>query len=431
MKNYLVTFAILCAAFLPWGSARAQAEPAYIVGHTTPVDQQTIDRVDVWLAENPPLPVALVKYYAITCNDQVGSTNSRFICIAALNIQNPEAQWTIFSSNPNKPRNGIWFATLILYPNGTIQRYDTPESVGMENVFKRAMPITKPLYEAGGGSYVRFPWEPGKAVMYNGSEPCIWDCEDPVDARTVNFRSGDDYGTSAANDSVYASVTGSIAWVCESFGNVSAVRIDGSGDSFFYGGLVENANLTVGHSFNVGEIIATLAHGSYTNTCDGVVVQASSEWSWWWGVIMKSDDTFVAENAVLAPETAGASVFTWTCRDIELRKGDTITHCDGTGSGGANSESFWSYMIDGFYGMFDAMYTNLMPENQSADDLVTPLINSAKVVIRIAAVLMIGNFNLGPAVAMISVAIAMRSVIGVIQIIGAIIRIVKSIPFVP
>lgn len=437
MKKYFfitVIFLLMCAAFLPGLNVRAQTEPAYVVGHTTPVSQGVIDSVNYWLEDNPPLPTDEIKYYAITCNDEIGATGSRYICLAGLNIENPGDEWTIFSSSPENPRNGVWFGTLIVYSDGSVHRHDTPPVTKIMQ-FKKSAMVQHPKYFAGGGgNHVRFPFEPGKALTFYDTEPCIWSCENPANARTVYFRSGEDYGSFAANDSVYASVSGNIDWVCESFGSVRAVRIDGGADLFYYGGLFENENLVIGHSFAQNEIIATLRHGSYVNTCDGTVGQSETEWSLWWGVIMGDDDVFVAEGAVLDDKdglTPGYGNYFWTCKGQVIKPHQTMGHCDNTVNGGSHNESFWSYMIDGFYGIFDAFYTSLMPANMSAEDLITPLLNSVKVLVRIAAVLLIGQFNLGPAVAMIIVAISMRAVIGVIQVIGAIIRIVKSIPFVP
>jgi hypothetical protein len=254
-------------------------------------------------------------------------------------------------------------------------------------------------------------------------------------------------GSGAANDQAYASAPGDVDFVCDDDTTV-AITTSGSMDSFLYAHLLNNANLEIGHTFSSGGVIGSLKHGSFADSC-GTAVQTAQHWHLHWGFELSSSAAFQAEGCLLTL-TAGVGVGgaataigeKWTCGNTIIRPSNYLTHYgnipindDGTAGdnpndlGAGSGPSFWDYLLIGFKGIFDTLFTNNLPEHQSVAAFIQPILSGVKIVFRIASVLLKGNFNLAPAAVMIVLTITFKTAVAFLFMVGAIIRIVKSIPF--
>lgn len=408
--------------------AHAQAQPGQIVSINSPISAELRAALTTWLETSPPSSAV---YYAVTYTQPIGFDT--YVSLVGLNIEHPDDFWSIVGDEFGN-QQVIWMDTVRVYEDGAI----TFPFAQQARTLKLALPALSPLPGAGGGSYVRFPWQPGKAVQYGILG--VHDADFGLDANTygaVDLISGTDMGSGAANDSVYASVSGTITHICN-YEDTRAVRLTGGGDTFLYAHLLPNANLVIDHTFQAGQMMGTLAHGSFVDEC-GNAIQKDKHWHLHWGFAM-SNNSFQAEGCILK----GTSVVgAWQCGNTNVKvlgylyhygnigvNPDTGTVGIHLGEAAGGGPSFWDYILPGFKGIFDALLLNNLPEHSSAtSQLITPIMNGVKIVFRIAGVLLRGNLNLAPALGVVVLAISIKLTLTLITFAGYIWRIIKSIPF--
>lgn len=443
--NLLMALAIMAGLLLvAIQPAQAQAAPGQIVWINKPISSELRDALDAWLASPPSSAV----YYAVTYTQPIGE--DYYATMVGLNIQNPDDPWS-FTGLHTVDENGapvlttqvIWIETIRVSPDGSVT-YPFRENQ-TSAAFKLSMPIDAPSLGAGGGSYVRFPWQPSKVIkwsllgVHGGG-----DLADEREWRAMDWASGSDMGSGAANDQFYASVGGQIEAVCDD-GTSVAILVEGNGDSFIYGNLKDNANLVLGHSFSAGQSMGSVIHGAFFGAC-GNAIQQDDRWSGHWGFVILNN-TFKAEGCILS-NPAGAEKWHWTCGNTVIQPNSPIYHYgnvtpsvdpgtlpahaywEGPASGGG--PSFWDYFIEGAKGLFDELFLSKLPEHESANSIfINSILNGVKIVFRIVNVLIRGNLNLVPAATVVVIAITINLGLGVVTLAGYVIRIIKSIPFIP
>jgi hypothetical protein len=430
---------ILLSLFSPQQAVRAQSA-ASVIYTTIPVDGELRARVDEWLATSPPTNEI---YYAITYTQPYG-LDAYYVSLVALHLQSPDESWSFTGDEETGESKVAWFGTILLHNDGSAEMFSTSggEIGGVSKLASLIEPA--PALGAGGGAYVRFPWQPSKAVKYGvlGVHSAGYSLS-ATNWRAVDLVSGSDMGSGAANDQVYASVAGSVDYVCQD-SDSTAIKVSGSGDEFLYAHLVDNANLTIGHTFSSGSVIGSLVHGSFAGdlvgNC-GYAAQTAEHWHLHWGFKM-ANTRFQAEGCILtqavsvgAGDVAIGTAGAWQCGNTTVKTNGVLTHFgDIPGNdGGAqtNDVNFFDYLLVGFKGIFDALIGNTLPEHNSEAFFIMPILNGIKIVFRIVNILIRGNFNLVPASAMIIATITFRFAIGGVIIVAAIMRIIKSIPMIP
>jgi hypothetical protein len=445
MKKYLYFFLVgmfVFALLSPQAGAAAQGT-ASVIYTTIPVDAELRGRVDTWLSTSAPTNDI---FYAITYVQAYG-LDAYYVSLVALHLETADEPWSFTGDETTGENKVSWFGTILVHNDGAVEMFTTSTgpSADVLSPFKLAMPIVPaPALGAGGGAYVRFPWQPSKAVKYGvlGVHSAGYSLS-ATNWRAVDLVSGSDMGTGAANDQVYASVTGTVDYVCQD-SDSTAIKVSGSGDQFLYAHLLHNANLAIGHSFSAGGVIGSLKHGSFAGdlvgNC-GYAVQTAEHWHLHWGFQM-ANTQFQAEGCILtqalsvgAGDVAVGTSGAWKCGNTTVKVNDILTHYgnipgNDTGSQ-TNDMNFFDFMLLGFKGIFDAMIGNTLPEHNSEVQFIAPILNGVKIVFRIVNILIRGNFNLAPAATMIIATIAFRGVIGLIFLAASIMRIIKSIPMIP
>jgi hypothetical protein len=251
--------------------------------------------------------------------------------------------------------------------------------------------------------------------------------------RAVDLVSGDDLGGSAASSAVYASDAGTVDYVCDD-GTSVAIRTHNTstGDYFIYAHLLDNENLTMSHPFTQSEFLGSLKYGTFDDSC-GWAEQASNHFHVHW-MFTPASGAFQAENCILTVSSAK-----WTCGTETVGVGGKLyggggaggngTDDPGTGTSGSNREkSFWDYVLIGFVSIFDRGALKLMPEHNSPTALILGLMNMVRVFFRLVWTLTKFNINLGPVMALLFIVIASRLMFGIVWLVFAILRTIKSIP---
>lgn len=431
MKNkFLILFSLvlvfaLLTATIP---AHAQTAPGQIVSVNEPISPELRDALELWLQTPPSSAV----YYAVTYTQPIGMDN--YVSMVGLNIASPDAPWSVTGDEFGNTQV-IWLDTLRVFADGTVTRPFSETSSSA--AFKLAMPIYQPVLGAGGGSYVRFPWQPSKAVQFGvlGIHNSDFGLEG---GKAVDLISGSDMGSGAANDWAYASVSGTVNYICN-YGDTVAVRITGGGDSFLYAHLLPNANLELDHSFSAGQKIGQLKHGTFTDEC-GNALQQDDHWHLHWGFLM-SAGKFQAEGCFL---TGAGPLAKWMCGNTETRPlgflyhyGNIGTNPDPgtvgshTGTGAGGGPSFWDYFLEGTLGFVDYLFDASLPEhNSNISDLADGVLSGVKIVFRISYMLLRGNLNLAPAFTLIVGAITIVMALRLIAFVFIVWRaLLQLVPF--
>lgn len=434
--NILMLF-VICGALVLSVTTRAEAQvPApEIISINSPISEDLRGALDAWLWNSPP---SVASYYAVTYTQASG--NGTYVSMVALDLSSPDEEWH-FTGKEVEDEDGnkqvinqvIWFDTVFVDEFGTVS-FPFAENENASTPFKMAMPDPG----AGGGSYVRFPWQPSKAVQWGllGVYHPLYGTDDSW--RAIDLISGSDMGSGAANDQVYASVAGEITYLC-SYGNSVAVKISGNGDSFLYANLVDNANLEMGHSFAAGSVIGRLVHGAFVDEC-GYAAQQDNHWQLRWGFVI-GGNKFQAEGCTLIDEDyTGPKKWEWRCGNTITKPLGFLYHYGNLGvssgdpndpyfMGNGGGPSFWDFLIGGMSDLLDALLISKLPKHNSINNVfIYALQNGVKIVFRILQVLIKGNLNLIPAATVIGIAIGVKLALRSIVVIGYIIRIIKSIP---
>jgi hypothetical protein len=441
--NLLMAFVIITGLILvAIQPVNAQTEPGQIIWINSPISSDLRAALDAYLQSPPSSAI----YYAVTYTEPRG--DSHYVTMVGLNIQSPDDPWSFTGLETVSPTGEhiyttqvIWMETLLVAPDGTIT---LPFAHSTSAAFKLSMPIDAPLKD-GGGTYVRFPWQPSKAVqwtalgVHGGGDLEIGD-----NWRAVDFVSGSDYGAGAAGDGVYASSHGEIQAICKDGVSV-AIRVVGD-ESFIYGNLEDNAGIALEHSFQAGQKLATMKHGTFMGGC-GNAIQQDQHWSVHWG-FRTLNSTYKAEGCLLS-NPSGPDKWKWQCGTTTIKPLGFMYHygnvssvpgsdpgTDGVhiypGEGNGGGPSFWAYFLTGVKDIFDALILKRMPNhNSKMTPFVNAIMNGVKIVFRIVGVLIRGNLNLVPAATVIVLAITIKLALWIVELAGYIVRIIKSLPFIP
>lgn len=431
MKNkplLLFTFVMVFAMLAAVVPVRAQTTAGQIISVNEPISAELRAALEAWLQTPPSSAV----YYAVTYTQPIGMDT--YVSMVGLNIANPDDPWSLAGDEFGNTQV-IWLDTLKVLADGTVTLpYAVPSSSA---AFKLAAPIYQPVIGAGGGSYVRFPWQPSKAVQFGvlGIHDAEFGLED---GKAIDLVSGSDMGSGAANDFAYASVSGTVNYICD-YGDTVAVRLTGGSDSFLYAHLLPNANLELDHTFSAGQKIGSLKHGTFTDEC-GNAFQQDDHWHLHWGFLM-SGGRFQAEGCYL---TGTGALAKWNCGNTETRvlgflyhygnigtnpdPGTVGTH---TGTGAGGGPSFWDYFLEGTLGLVDTLFGESLPEHDSnISDLADGILSGVKIVFRISYMLLRGNLNLAPAFGLIVGAITIVMALRLIAFIFIVWRaLLQLVPF--
>lgn len=452
-KKFLLTFLALASmlAFVVAPAPVQADEATQIVWINSPISSQLRFVLDNFLASENP---ANTQYYAVTYSQPKGQ--GYYVSLAGLNIQSPEDPWSLtgiesIDQNGNRQYTNqvLWWETILVdengqvsYPFRNVQARKNISGVGYSAFGTLLHDRFSPL-RAGGGSFVRFPWEPSKTMKFgllgvHGAGPLA---DESGEWRAIDLESGSDMGPSAASDKVYASVAGDVEAVC-SDGTSVAIRTGGD-EKFIYANMQENGNLEIDHSFSSGGYIGKLLHGSFNGTC-GNALQQAQRWTLKWGFVIQ-DNSFKAEGCSLT-NPPGAPKWAWHCGNITINPlgalqhyGNVVTTGGDPGTvdshilgewGQGGGPSFWDYLVIGISDIFNSLFLNSLPEHSSnINQLFDVILTGVKIVIRVAYVLLKGNLNLFPAAKVILLTIGIVLALRVVAVVVYIYRMIKALPF--
>jgi hypothetical protein len=383
----LIVIACLCSPYI----VSAQGEESHIIYSTKPVGDELVAVAEAWLNANHP---AHTIYYAITYV-QSGPTGT-YLCLAGLQIENVEQDW-------NVENNAIWTGTIKILSGGEV----VPFSANLSE--RGGNKLAAQHRAAGGGSYLRFPWEGGKSLVYGRRGVHGSGDYGTTGMLAVDLVGGNALGTNIASNTVYAVDGGDVDYVCED-GTSTAVRThnDTTGDYFVYAHLIDNDNLAMAHSFNQSDVIGKLVYGSFTDTCGWAVQQPTN---YHLHFMFTPTTLFQIEGCVL-----NIASQEWKCGDRTVKVNDTLyssgsgvpTGADDPSSGINNSVSaagmitFFDMFVGGMVFLAQGSLT-LMPSAESSFwTFRDNVINTVLILLKIAMVLVKGNLNLGLFMATIS-----------------------------
>lgn len=406
---------VLILTFVLALPVRAQEITPSVVDSTIPVDAGIRSAVDAWLATSAPVPYP---YYAITYVDPNIDT---FVSLVAVDIANPTDAW-----NATEDNTVVWRGSVIVRADNSVELFlpHTPAEIGLTpRLAIPKFPLPKP--DAGGGSYISFPWTAGKAMMY-GQNGVHDSGGIRVEFVAVDFVGGDDMGPGVAGPQVYASLGGTVEWVCTGASS-TAIQIysPGTTDHLFYANLVDNANLTGAHTFTKGEMIGVLKYGSFTDDC-GKATQSDNRYNLHMEVIPSTADTFRMENCVLSTVTGK-----WTCGTTAVSPGQFLrgstAGCalDDCGSAVAQA-SLWDGFLGGVISIYEKTIIASLPEH-SAMQFTYVIYNTVKLMLRIAWVMVYSNINLGHLMSALFVGLGIRTAFSVAEFIVFLLKAWKSL----
>jgi len=285
---------------------------------------------------------------------------------------------------------------------------------------------------AGGGSYVAFPWEAGKSTVYGPRGVHGTGDYGTSGLLAVDFVSGTGFGPSAANDGVYASDDGIVDYVCED-DTSSAIRTHNAttGDYFVYAHILANDNLDYDVEFAKGELIGSLKHGSFDDTC-GWAQQNSTSWHVHW-MFQPASGSFRAEDCRLTVSTQK-----WDCNGEEVGTGQYLFGGGGAGAlsasglgtasaGVADTQaSFWDYFLGSIIRIMDVLFFKQLPEHGTWPFLAA-IYNSIEIVFTLARVMLYGNLDISPLTFAISFAIGINLIFALVWIAAFALKAWKSL----
>jgi hypothetical protein len=416
-RAFSIIFVLLiCATFLTRPANALRQTSPYVFDTTIPVDGGVRADIDAWLATDNP---SIGTYYAITYARADGV--DWIVCIVAMNLDSPDEDWSL-TENAQGESKLIWLGTVRVYSDHSVELLTDPQE-GTAGFSRLAAPL---LPAPGGGPSIRWPFQIGKTVMYGprGVHNAGYSSYG-TDMKALDLVSGSDMGSGAANDQVFASWGGDVDYVCED-GTSTTIRVnDEAGNKFIYAHMVDNAALEVDHTFNKGDVIATLVHGTFDDDC-GYADQQPNHWHLHWG-FEPANNAYTVEGCVINTNTASIR-----CGDKTINTGSFITGMGGTpgyDDGRSSTPTFWDYLLVGFISIFDRGILKLLPEHSSPTLLPLTILTTIRFVLRLTYVLLISNFNMGPAMAALFLALAFRFiVVGAIYLVFVFLRTAKAIP---
>lgn len=421
MKKKLTTLLFVMLLMLPVSSAQAQEEQIApeIVDTTIPVDAELRSTVEAWLGLNAPVDNP---YWAITYVEASGMDDF-YVSIAALDIASPGDSWRITDDN-----TVAWMGTVFVRDDGNVELYSAPQETQQTN----GGMLASPVFDPGGGSYVRFPWESGGTMMYGprGVHEAGGGGAYATGFLAVDFVGGDDMGSGVASPRVSAAVSGEVDYVCAD-DTTTLVRLhnDTVNDYYIYAHLIHNENLTMGHEFGAGSLIGTLKYGSFDDNC-GWAEQKDNHYHLHFG-FQASGNTMRMEGCILNTDSER-----WTCGTNTVAPGEYLAGGGGSGGGGTgggddggietDQPSFWDYMVFGAISIWDKVVVQNMPDH-TAMQFTQVLTNSVKLGIKLARVMLYSNVNIGPLIAVVIFGFGVKAIFGVAEFFVFLLKALKTL----
>lgn len=409
LSMFLIAFLLAYMIGVTVPAQARQIVSGEIVYNTRPIDGVLRDQLDAWLAATPPAPL---DYWIVTYTKYDGL--KWYVSLVGQEIYDLEKDWSF------EDGDAVWMGTVTVLDDGTVSMYSTSPQTRL-NTPHLAMPALGP----GGGSYVSLPWQNGKTMMY-GSRAIHGEGEYGTSGMfAIDWVGGSDLGSGVASDDVYASAGGEIDYICED-GTSVAVRLEGSDDYFLYAHLAANGNLEMGHSFSSRGNLGSLVHGDFQDDC-GWAEQGPDHYHVHW-MFVPDDGFFRAGDCILDFDTTK-----WTCGTVEYGTGEYVRN-GGTGNGDGDDDpqtdnddvSFFDFTVAGFVVMFEESIIKLLPSHEAFEYTQT-LMNTVGLTIRIARVLVYGNVNLGPIIAVIIAGIGFKILFGIAWLIAFVFKAWKSL----
>lgn len=426
-KKYLLTFCLLLLFVLLAMPIRAHAQdavPAHVFETTRPVSSELRSALDDWLSTDNP---SAALYYVVTYTQP--DDGDMLVSLAGFDT---DQEWSL-TGNATGESHLVWMDSVRVADDGTVTMFSPHNQQQTRTlspfVSASLLSMINPASVLFGGGNVdyKFPFDVGKTVMYGplGVHAAGYTGSGETgDMVAVDLVSGTDMGVNFATGWVWPSAIGDVSFVCEDSDSTAVVVKSMNGDRFLYAHLLDNADLTLGHSF-VTASIGYLKKGSFGSPGEGCgwAEQRSTQYHLHWG-IEPAAGVFRVESCVLRADTGN-----WTCGDTTISPGEYIM------SRGINdttdpysSPTLFDNILTGMLNIYDKAVVQNMPEQSGNFALLTPIMNAMSIVFRVLNVLVMGNLNCVPAVGLLLIAITLRLQLGAIWLVGAVLRTIKAIP---
>lgn len=412
MKRILIPFVILAALIMATRPAQAQGETPRVIHSTRPIAPELKDHLDAWLATDAPSPVP---FYVVTYAKTVSGITQ--VSLLAVDVPTPELpeEWSAFEDGSQV----VWMGSVTVQEDGTVIPF--PSASRERGASKLALPALP----TGGGSYVAFPFQSGKAMLYGPRAVHGSGDYGTSGMVAVDLVSGDGLGAGAAPPYAYASDAGTIDYICDD-GTTVAVRTHNAstGDDFIYAHLLDNASLVMSGAFTRGQLLGSIKYGTFDDDC-GWAQQRDTNYHIHW-MFEPNGDTFQAEGCILR-----VSAKKWTCGTKEIGTGEWIQGGGGFGFGGdefASGQvemSFWDYLVFGFINFIRGSLFSILPTHNEFE-FFYQVLSSVRLVIRIAYVLLRANVNLTPIVVAIIYGIVVNAIMSTAWVWTAIAKVIKT-----
>lgn len=393
------------------GPVGAQGEAPYIIRTTTPVPAEVKAQVDAWLVTDPP---STARYYIVTYYEPRGA--EALVSLAGVNLETPDSPWRL--EDPSE-----WLGSVIVRGDGSVEMYNPLAVTSHGGGLMRAR-------MAGGGSYVMFPF-------YNNALYGPRGVHGSGDYGTsgmlfVDLVGGDDMGVASMPPKVIASATGTVDYVCDDGVSV-AVRTHNNttGDYFLYAHMLDNANLTIGHTFQQSQLIGSLKYGSFDDTC-GWAEQNANHYHVHWGFVPASGKYQVGACVLTV------SSQTWACGSKTIKTGGSLAGGGGfsgsgetNGTSGAGSEvvsdpTFWDYVLGGVISFIDITFVKVLPAHGSSQ-FIYVFYNTIEMLFRLVRVLVYQSISIYPLIYAIGFIISLRLLFFVVWVVLVLLRAWKQL----
>lgn len=250
MRKLAAIVSVILLLAVP-GAALAQSPEIIMAPPTMPVDGSISAAVQALLTSAPPADawVYSITYAAHYGNGWIASV------VGITGVAEPYTDWSL------EDGDGIWLGTIVIPIDGDPYYYD-PSSLSY------APKVAALTAVDGGGPDILLPFKPGTQMMYGLRGVHGEGDYGTTGMYAVDLVGADNMGANIASDSVYASYTGVIDYVCTDGTSVAIKATDATtGNTFVYAHLVDNVNLTIGYHLTGGQSFANLVHGSFEDTC--------------------------------------------------------------------------------------------------------------------------------------------------------------------
>ncbi|MCC6568626.1 MAG: hypothetical protein IT315_05260 [Anaerolineales bacterium] len=417
MKRHLalsILFLFAVALFIP-SQAQAQGETPRVIYSTKPISPDLQGDLDAWLATDAPAPVP---FYVVTYFKTVNGVTQ--VSLAGVDLPTDELpeEWSMFEDG----NNVVWMGSVTVQEDGTVIPF--PSASRERGSSKLAMIVFVPP-ATGGGSYVAFPFQSGKAMIYGPRAVHGIGDYGTSGMVAVDLVSGDGLGAGAAPPYAYASDAGTIDYICDD-GTTVAVRTHNAstGDDFIYAHLLDNASLVMSGTFSRGQLLGSIKYGSFDDDC-GWADQRDTNYHIHW-MFEPNGNTFQAEGCIL-----NISTKKWTCGNDEIGTGEWLRGGGGFGFGddefasGQAERSFWSYLVFGFVNFVTDGWLKFLPDHQDFE-FFYQVISTIRLLMRIMYVLVRANVNIKPIWDVTVYGIAVNALFSLGWIIGVITKTIKT-----